>query len=75
MDALKESDLSIEDIEMYSNLNRLDIVPIIQDLIHYHDIEENGFETSNYTNRNRKIYSITDKGIEKLNYFKKKYEI
>jgi len=75
LNALKDSDLCIEDIEMYTNLNRLDIVPIVQDLVHYHDIEENGTEIYYYTNRKRKIYSITSKGAKKLNYLEKKYSL
>ena len=75
LNALKDSNLCIEDIEMYTNLNRLDIVPVVQDLMHWHDIKENGTEIFYYTKRKRKTYSITDKGLEKLHYLEKKYNL
>jgi len=72
LNTLKDAELCIEDIEMYSALNRLDIVPLVQDFLRWGDVKVSGQEQY-FTKRTRKIYSITDKGLSKLAYIKTKY--
>ena len=71
---LKNTELSIEDIKMYTNLNRLEIVPIIQDLLRYKDIKNIGKKPNYYTKEKSNIYTLKEKGREKIKYFKEKYD-
>jgi len=73
LNTLNDADLCIEDIEMYSSLDRLDIVPLIQDFLRWGDITLLEQERRYDRGRSKKIYSITDKGVSKLNYIKTKY--
>ena len=70
---LKNTELCIEDIEMYSNLNRLNIVPILTALLQWGEVKIVGEETNQLTKRKRKLYTTTDKGERKIQYLKEKY--
>ena len=59
---------------MYTGLDRLEIVPLIQDLLRYKDIKNIGEKIHYYTRKKRKIYTLKKKGQEKLKYFKQKYK-
>lgn len=70
---MNNSELSIEDIKMYTNLDRLEIVPLIQDLLRYKDIKYIGKKYNYYTQEKSNMYTLRKKGLNKLKYFKKKY--
>jgi predicted transcriptional regulator len=70
---LKNTELCIEDIEMYSNLKRLDIIPVLTALLHWDEVEVKGEETYYLTKKKRKIYTTTEKGEKKLLYLKERY--
>ena len=73
LNTLRDTSLCIEDIEMYTKLDRLDIVPLIQDFLRWGDIDTSGKERYITTGKNRKLYTTTKKGEQKLKYFKTKY--
>lgn len=65
---LKNNELGIDDMEMYCKLHRLDIVPILVDLVRWHDVVLIRDEIDYNTHRLKKIYTITEKGKKKLRY-------
>jgi hypothetical protein len=70
---LKNAELCVEDLEMYSNLDRLDIVPVLTALLHWGEVEVAGEETNQLTGRKRKLYTTTERGERKIQYLKEKY--
>lgn len=72
---MKNSELSISDVEMYSGLSRLNIVPIIIDLVRWNDVQITSRELDYDTRRPKKIYTITEKGEKKLKILEQRYWI
>ena len=70
---LKNAELCVEDLEMYSNLNHLDIVPVLTTLLHWGEVKIVGNEINELTKRKRKIYSTSEKGERKILYLKERY--
>jgi len=70
---LKNSELCVEDLEMYSHLDRLDIVPVLTTLRHWKEVKIVGEETNQLTKRKRKLYTTTGKGERKIQYLKERY--
>jgi hypothetical protein len=70
---LQNAELCVEDLEVYSNLKHLDLVPVFTALRHWGDIKAIGEEINARTNRKRKIFTITEKGERKLRYLRERY--
>ena len=70
---LKNAELCIEDLEMYSNLDHLDIVPVLTALLSWDEVKIVAKETNPLTKRKRKIYTTTEKGERKIRYLKERY--
>lgn len=73
LSTLKNVELCIEDVSMYSGLYRLDIVPVLTDLLRWNELSLVEEEINYLTNKKRKIYTTTEKGERKLQYLKEKY--
>lgn len=74
LDVLKSSNLTIDDIEMHTGLDRLTIVPLIQRFLIWHDVIISSVEPNPNGRRDRKTYKITEKGDKKRKYFKNKFK-
>jgi DNA-binding PadR family transcriptional regulator len=70
---LKNSELTTEDLTIYTETSPSNITPIINDLKRWNNIKIVKTELNNTTRKKRNVYTITDKGKEKLFFLIKKY--
>ena len=73
LNTLKNSELCIEDISMYTDLDRLDIVPVLADLLRWNEVKTVDSVVHYLTKKKRKIYTTTEKGERKIQYLKERY--
>ena len=71
--SLKNAELCIEDVCMYSNLEHLKVIPVMSDLRRWGEVKKVGEEINYLSKRKRKTYTTTDKGERKIQYLKEKY--
>jgi DNA-binding PadR family transcriptional regulator len=70
---LKNAELCIEDVCMYSDLDHLRVIPVLSDLCRWGEVKNIGEEINSYTKKKRKTYATTEKGERKIQYLKERY--
>lgn len=70
---LKNTELTTEDIVIYTKIPISNTTHIINDLKRWNDIRTIRTDINYITKKKRQVYTITKKGKEKLNFFKNKY--
>lgn len=70
---LQDAHLTIQDIQYYTALDRLTIVPLLHDFLRWNEVVCTGAELNPRTKRKRKQYRLSEKGERKLTFLETKY--
>jgi DNA-binding PadR family transcriptional regulator len=70
---LKNAELCIEDVCMYSGLDHLRVIPVLSDLRRWGEVKNIGEEMNYLTKKKRNLYTTTEKGERKIEFLRERY--